>query len=209
MSRHETNGSTGNARIDWSQIRCRLAQVAERLAQPVADAEARRRILRARACRAARELVPREDRTAQVPAVEFLLAHERFALETTWVREVVPLRDLAPLPGTPAFVAGLVNLRGHIMSVVDLKAFFELPAKGLPDLNRVVVLGNGHIEFGLLIDTLIGITNVCVDELQPALPTHSGVRAEYLRGLTPQRLAVLDGARILGDPGIVVRQEAP
>jgi purine-binding chemotaxis protein CheW len=209
MSRHETSGSAGKVHIEWSQLRYRLAQAAERLTQPVADAEARRRILRARACRAARESVPGEDRTAQVPAVEFLLAHERFALETTWVREVVPLRDLTPLPGTPAFVAGLINVRGHILSVVDLKAFFELPAKGLPDLNRVVVLGNGRIEFGLLIDTLIGITNVCVDELQPALPTHSGVRAEYLRGLTPQRLAVLDGARILADPGIVVRQEVP
>jgi purine-binding chemotaxis protein CheW len=209
MSRHEANGSAGNARIDWFQIRCRLAQAAERLAQPVADAEARRRILRARACRAARELLLGEDRNAQVPTVEFLLAHERFALETTWVREVVALRDLTPLPGTPAFVAGLINVRGHIMSVVDLKAFFELPAKGLPDLNRVVVLSNGCIEFGLLIDTLIGITNVYVDELQPALPTHSGVRTEYLRGLTPQRLAVLDGARILGDSSIVVRQEMP
>lgn len=208
MSRHETIRSAGKVHIEWSQLRYRLAQAAERLTQPVADAEARQRILRARAHRAARESAPGEDWKAGVPAVEFLLAHERFALEMTWVREVVPLRDLTPLPGTPAFVAGLINVRGHVMSVVDLKAFFELPSRGLPDLNRVVVLSNGHIEFGLLIDSLIGITNVCVDELQPALPTHSGVRAEYLRGLTPQRLAVLDGARILGDPGIVVRQDA-
>lgn len=195
--------------IDGRLLQRRLAQAAERLAQPVADGEARRRILRARARRAAGESTPVEDRKVTVPAVEFLLAHERFALETTWVREVVPLRDLTPLPGTPAFVAGLINVRGHIMSVVDLKAFFELPTRGLPDLNRVVVVGNERIEFGLLVDSLVGMASVCLDDLQPALPTHTGVRAEYLRGLTPQRLAVLDGARILGDPGIVVRQEAP
>jgi len=122
------------------------------------------------------------------------------------VREVVALRELTPLPGAPPFVAGLVNVRGRIVSVVDLKAFFELPSKGLPDLNRVLVVANDSLEFGLLVDAVAGVAQLPLDTLQPALPTLTGVRAEYLRGLTPDRRVVLDGARILGDPKIVVRQ---
>lgn len=195
------------SRIDWAQLHDRLAGAAAQLSYPLASAEARSRILRARALTAARE-PESADTMARIQVVEFLMAYERYAVETRWVREVVALRDLTPLPGAPGFVAGLVNVRGRIVSVVDLKVFFDLPAKGLPDLNRVLVVSNDAIEFGLLVDAVSGVTHVRLDELQPALPTQTGLREEYLRGLTPERLAVLDAARILADPAIIVRQAA-
>lgn len=196
-------------RFDWAQLHRRLARNAERLAEPVVSAETRLRVLRERARAAARESAADDDPAARIQVVEFLLAYERYAVETSWVHEVVALRDLTPLPGAPAFVAGLINVRGRIVSVVDLKVFFDLPAKGLPDLNRVLIVGNDTLEFGLLVDAVAGVAHLRLDQLQPALPTLTGVREEYLRGLTPERLAVLDAARILADPRIVVRQAPP
>lgn len=193
-------------RIDWVQLRQRLAQAEIALHEPVVDAATRMRILRARA----RGVAHGQESHAEVEridVIEFLMGYERYAVELGWVREVLALRDLYPLPGTPRFVAGIVNVRGRIVSVVNLKAFFDLPDKGLPDLNRVLIISDGRIEFGLLVDAVSGLRQVPLAELQPPLPTMSGVRAEYLRGITPDRLAVLDAARIAGDPDIIVRDE--
>jgi purine-binding chemotaxis protein CheW len=195
-----------SAAVVWARLHERLAQAAARLAGPADDADAVARVLRARARAAAREPLPTAEAGTLVQVVEFELARERYAIETRWVREVVALRDLTPLPGAPTFVAGLVNVRGRVVSVVDLKAFFDLPAKGLPDLNRVIVMADRTMEFGLLVDAVIGVACIAGAQVQPAPPTLTGVRAHYLRGVTADRLALLDGARILADPRIVVRQ---
>lgn len=195
---------TEHTRIDWQQLRQRLALAASVVNERDVDAQTRDRILRARARSAAREAVAHEA-AEHIEVIEFLMSYERYAVEIGWVREVLALRELTPLPGTPRFVAGIVNVRGRILSVVDLKAFFELPDKGLPDLNRVLVISDGRIEFGLLVDAVSGLRRLPVAQLQPALPTMSGVREKYLRGLTADRLAVLDPAAITGDPAIIVR----
>ena len=192
--------------VDWARLRDRLAHAARRLAEPEVDADTTARVLRARARAAAREPLQAADPATQLLVVEFQLAYERYAIETRWMREVVALRDLTPLPGAPPFVAGLVNVRGRVVSVIDLKAFFELPPKGLPDLNRVLVIADDTMEFGLLVDAVPGVALLDTGGLQPPLPTHTGVRERYLRGLAPGHLALLDGARLLGDPRIVVSQ---
>jgi purine-binding chemotaxis protein CheW len=170
--------------------------------------EQRDHILRQRAQAAAR-VPPAPERVQPLQVVEFLMAYERYGLESTWVREVLALRELTPLPGTPSFVAGIVNVRGRVLPVVDLKAFFDLSRKGMPDLNRVLVVGEGDVEFGLLVDAVTGVVNVQPEQLQAPLPTMTGVRQEYLRGLTPDRLALLDGACIVNDPRIVVGRDPP
>jgi purine-binding chemotaxis protein CheW len=164
-------------------------------------------VLQARAKALAR--VPTE---AGVPGeslevVEFALAHERYALESSYVREVHPLEDLTPLPGTPAFVRGLVNIRGQILAVLDLKRFFDLPEIGITDLHSILLIQSGDLEFGLLADLIIGTRVLARAALQPSLPTLTGIRADYLLGVTPQRLVVLNAARIVADPRLIVNDE--
>jgi purine-binding chemotaxis protein CheW len=139
--------------------------------------------------------------------LEFQLANEQYALETNWVREVFPLREFTPLPGTPDFVLGIIHVRGRIVSVLDLKRFFELPAPGLSDLNKVIVVGDGAMEFGILADALIGVRRLAQEEVQAPLPTLTGIRADYLLGITRQRQVVLDGRRLLTNPALVVASE--
>jgi purine-binding chemotaxis protein CheW len=105
-------------------------------------------------------------------------------------------------------VLGLVNVRGRILSVVDIKKFFDMPDKGLSDLNKVIVINDERMEFGILADAIVGVRIVAVSELGPPLPTLTGIRAEFLQGITGERMVVLDTARILADKNIVVHQEA-
>jgi len=164
-------------------------------------------ILRARARSLARprELAPVAE--ASLELLEFRLAQECYALETRYVREVYPLKDLTPLPCTPSFVLGIVNVRGRITPVIDIKKFFDLPDKGLTDLHRIILVRGNDLELGLLADAIVGMRSIPVDSLQPSLPTLTGIRSNYLKGVTAERLVVLDLARILADPKIIVHEE--
>ena len=139
--------------------------------------------------------------------LEFRLAEERYAVETRHVREVYPLKDLTPLPGTPPFVRGIVNVRGRILPVVDLKKFFDLPEQGVTDLHRIIVVEGNDLTLGLLADAVVGMRSVPAGSLQPSLPTLTGIRSDYLKGVTAERLVILDVDRILADPNIIVHQE--
>lgn len=139
--------------------------------------------------------------------LEFRLAQESYALETSYVSEVYPLKDLTPLPGTPSFMLGVVNVRGRITPVIDIKRFFELPDKGLTDLHRIILVKGNDLELGLLADSIVGVHSIAVDSLQASLPTLTGIRSDYLKGVTAERLVVLDLNRILTDPRIIVHEE--
>lgn len=144
---------------------------------------------------------------SELEVLEFKLAHERYALESRHVEEVHDLRDLTPLPCTPPFIRGIVNIRGRIVPVLDLKKFFDLPEQGITDLHRIVLVRGDDLELGLLADVIVGVHTIAADSLQPSLPTLTGIRADYLRGVTEERLVVLDLPRILSDPKIVVQEE--
>ena len=163
-------------------------------------------ILRRRAQALARIPSPPSSDT-MLELLQFGLASERYAVECRFVQEVHPLRDLTPLPCTPAFIAGIVNVRGRVLTVIDLKKFFGLPERGLTDLHRTIVIRGHDLEVGLLADVIIGISSVPAGSLQPSLPTLTGIRAEYLKGVTEQSLVVLSVDRILLDPKIIVHEE--
>lgn len=196
------------AAIDWDVIKQRLAATGEALKNEFAPSpERQREILRARARSLAVEPAADAAQGAEIEVLEFVLAQERYALETCSIREVYPLKDLTPLPCTPKFVLGIANVRGRIMSVIDIKKFFDLPEKGLTDLNKVIILQNGAMEFGVLADQIIGARWLPLADIQPSLPTLTGVRSDYLKGVTAERLVVLDAKKLLSDRAIVVHED--
>jgi purine-binding chemotaxis protein CheW len=195
------------APIDWAMVHRRLDAV--RTAVDMAwrpDAETVARILRTRAQALARKPVA-EQKADGLEIVEFLLAHERYGIETTLVREIFPLTSLTPLPCTPPFVAGIVNLRGEIVPVLEIGKFFDLPDRGLSDLNRVILLQSGAMRFGVLADAVSGVRRVPVRDIQPPLPTLTGIRGQYLKGVSSDRTIILDAEKLLADPKIVVQEQ--
>ena len=95
-------------------------------------------------------------------------------------------------------------MRGRILSVIDIKIFFDLPEKGLTDLNKVIVVRTHQMELGILADAVLGVRAFAPNEFQTSLPTLTGIRAEYLKGITKGPLVVLDMDKILSDEKIVV-----
>jgi len=164
-------------------------------------------ILRNRARALARPPAAAPASGTMLELLEFSLAQERYAVENRYVREVCPFKELTPLPCTPPFLLGIVNVRGRILPVLDLKKFFDLPEKGLTDLHRIILVRGNDLELGLLADAITGVRSVFPESLQPSLPTLTGIRGDYLKGVTAERLVVLDLARILADPKIVVHEE--
>ena len=193
--------------INWRKVRRRLDAARAATEQAwIPDADETTRILKARAQALARE--PGDARDAEaLEIVEFMLAHERYGVETAFVSAIHPLTNLTPLPCTPAFVPGIVNLRGEIVSVIDLKKFFDLPEQGLTDLNKVIVLQSDAMRFSLLADVVLGVRRVPVAEIQAALPTLTGIREQYLKGVTSERTIILDAAKLLADGKIVVQEQ--
>lgn len=196
------------ASVNFRTIEQRLenARIAiERIWTP--SAEETQRILQIRALALAQEPPLEEVSNESIEVVEFTLAYERYAVESRYVRQVASLESLTPLPCTPGFVLGVVNLRGEILPVIDLKKIFELSGKELTDLNKIIVLQSGKIVFGILADAIIRVRNILVARIQPSLPTLTGIRENYLKGVTPERLVILDAEKLLTDENIIVQEQ--
>ena len=185
---------------DWADLRQRIEALRT---APAGDgrlsAEEERRLLHGRAQALAR--VPATAAEEMLEIVEFDLAGERYAFPLAEVRAVSPLHALTPVPGTPDFVLGIINLRGEIRTVIDLQRFFGRPAAGLTQLNRLLLIGHADFELAVLADAIRGVRPLALADLRPA-PAEP--RARYLRGATAAGLLVLDAARLLTDPRLLV-----
>jgi purine-binding chemotaxis protein CheW len=157
--------------------------------------------------RALARVPPAAPHAAEVLEVAtFLLASEQYAIETQYVREVVRLTEYTPLPGSPPFLRGVMNLRGEILAIIDLRTFLGVPDKALGDLSRVLVLGGERAEFGVLADEAHEVRILRTDEVLEPPGSVAGVGREYLRGVTQEALLVLDGTALLQDSRIFVDQ---
>jgi purine-binding chemotaxis protein CheW len=193
--------------IDWNEVRRRVGIAQEKIDKGwQLSPEEKKQILKARAISLARE-TKTDAIQESAEMIEFRLSDEKYAIESRFVREVYPLKELTPLPCTPAFVLGIINLRGQIISVIDIKKFFELPEQGLSDLNRAIIVQNGQMEFGILADAIQGVRILPLEEIQPPPSTLTGIRASYLKGITKEGLVVLDIQRMLADPKMIVDEK--
>jgi purine-binding chemotaxis protein CheW len=148
-----------------------------------------------------------EDAGAVLEVVEFRLASETYAIERALVRSVLPLKDLTPLPGTPSFVRGVVNVRGQIVPVIDIRKFFDLPEAGIADVHMIIIVHHQGVELGIDADAVTTVRAFPLSAIAPSLPTLTGIRAQYLKGVSRDHVVILDAAKILSDPKIVVDEQ--
>jgi purine-binding chemotaxis protein CheW len=148
--------------------------------------------------------------------LEFTLLDERFAVPLQWVGEIHSVAEITEIPGTPAFVRGVVNLHRKIFSVVDLAVLLELPqAAGAVSVNSfrghddgepclLLTLVAEEMEFAVVIDSLSGVKSLPLQDLQGCLPTLNRVQTNYFKGVTIDHLVVLDAEKLLHDKKLVV-----
>jgi purine-binding chemotaxis protein CheW len=162
--------------------------------------------LRARA-RVLARVPKRKPGGAHLDVIAFRLADETYAIETAYIREVFSLRDLTLVPGTPPFVLGIINVRGQIQTVIDLKQFLALPVRGLSEHPKVILLHGAGMEVGLLADSIEGARRIVVAEIQTALPAMLGATGDYMRGVTNERLVILDVPQVLAAERLLVNDD--
>ena len=166
--------------------------------------EERKKILKARAMALAESSGKSGEDEAYLEVVEFFIADEKYAIELNHIQEVYPIKYITPLPCTPPFVVGIINLRGQIFSIIDLKKFYNLPQKETSNCNLAIILHCNEMEFGILADALFGVTSIPIKTVQTSLSMLTDISVEHLKGITQERVIILDGERILSDEKLIV-----
>lgn len=169
------------------------------------EAELVRAILRRRAQELAKAPDTEVGGARLMEILEFSLGPERYAFQTSFVREVFPLTEITPLPGVPPYILGVVNVRGRILSVMDIRRLLEFSNVGLTNLNKAIILHNRGMELAVLADEVAGVYAVDAEEGQRGLATLSGRREDYLKGVTEDRVVVLDAEKLLASEDLLVR----
>lgn len=166
-----------------------------------ADVRAR---LEARAQRLARP--PEEAAEGTLGVCVFRMGTERYAVPLSHVLEVIRGVVVAPLPCTPPFIRGVLNLRGRIFSVTDLAVYLGLPP--LEEAAAVVLVRHGDMELGLLADDILESTMLDPGVLQPPPATLSARQAAVLQGVTASWLHLLGLERLFAQEGLVVHDDS-
>lgn len=189
---------------DWQSVYARLQAVQRALESGAERSPAERDRILSRRAAAVREARRGEaERSTELELIEFAIGKERYALASAKVCEVVPFAPPAPLPASPPFLLGLVNVRGRILAVLDLRLLLGLSAPDPSGTGKLIVLEDGeHTDLAVLADTVAGLTRIPETSLQPPLPNLHGQRPDYMLGIGPDRLIVLDAGKLATDPAL-------
>ena len=195
-------------KVDWTEVHCHLEATTAAMERGITPGiDDKKRLLKERARTLAQEDVQVYAGLQYLEVVEFRLAGEVYGIETSYIREVYPLKELVPITGTQPFFLGITSVRGLLLSVIDIKRFFDLPDKGLTELDKVVIVRSGEVELGIRADVVLGMWSIPRGDIQPSLPTLIGVRDKYLRGVTKDAVIILDIQKLLADENLIVQAE--
>lgn len=136
--------------------------------------------------------------------VVFTLAAGRYALESAYVREVHPVTEVTPLPCTPPFLAGVMNVRGDILAIYDLRVFSGLEAASAEVLNHVIVVDYADLAFGILADASIETAVLPAGDLETSARAPGVAPGLPIKGMTKDRLIVLDLPGMTADKRFVI-----
>jgi purine-binding chemotaxis protein CheW len=175
-------------------------------ATPGPDQSVVERILQERANALA---VPPETQSADdaISVVVVAVGPERYGIEITHIREVQPLSGLVGVPGAPSTWAGLVNLRGNLYPVLNLRVHLGLEPGPIGSDARVVVVGDERNSVALLVDGVHEVSEVSSTQLDTSMTRQGREGGGAIRGVTRDFLSVLDVESLLTDPSLVVKDE--
>ncbi|NNM82522.1 MAG: chemotaxis protein CheW [Burkholderiales bacterium] len=179
--------------MDWNEVHRRI----EASILPERSEEEVGRILRKRAQKIAFRKDEKE--AAAIECLVFSLASVRFAVGMAHVREVFRTDAITPLPCTPDFVLGIANVRGEIISVLDIRRLVGMPSDE-EDHARLVVFDAGDLGFGLAADGILGAREILLEAIHPS--DHDNCLQGIAGGIM-----VIDAVRLMNDAGIIVKEE--
>lgn len=130
----------------------------------------------------------------------------QFGFPYRQVEEILPAGNLAKVPCTPEFIAGVVNQRGNFLTVIDLKHFFQTAEAAYPETASIIVTNGGSITVGILADEIYGNAEYDPDALGAPLAAGNISNQQYVLGTHDGTVTLLDADALLSDPGLVVNK---
>lgn len=130
----------------------------------------------------------------------FFLGAEEYGMEILAVHEIIGMLPITRVPRTPAFVRGVVNLRGRVISIIDLRRKFDMPAAEPGPTSCIIVVAAHAAHVGLLVDRVSEVADIAATDIEPPPPLGAGVQTDYLLGIAKSVARVrllLDISRVI------------
>lgn len=128
----------------------------------------------------------REERAALdglTQLISFMIGKEEYGLEILTVKEVIRIREITRIPKAPVFVKGIINLRGDVIPIIDLREKFGLEIQEYTTMTRVIIVEVDGKSIGMVVDSVSQVIRIEKDQVEPPPPLIGGISAEYLRGV--------------------------
>ncbi len=134
--------------------------------------------------------------------VTFRLDDEIYGINVMLVQEVLRVTDIAPVPGAPNYVIGIINLRGNVVTVIDTRMRFGLPPKEMDDATRIVIIEAENQTVGIVVDSVSEVVDVYSNEIETAPNVGNDETARYIEGVVSrdeELLILVDLNKLLSD----------
>lgn len=132
--------------------------------------------------------------------VTFALDSETYGINVTQVQEVLPMPEITPVPGAPAWVMGIINLRGNVVTVIDTRVRLGISPKAADVSNRVIVIEADEQVAGIHVDSVTEVADICDSQIEIAPDVGSQAFAHCIHGIVSRNdtlLILLDNVRLL------------
>ncbi|NOS99861.1 MAG: purine-binding chemotaxis protein CheW [Phycisphaerales bacterium] len=115
--------------------------------------------------------------------VGFRLADEEYGVDIMRVQEIILLGEITKIPEVPDFICGLINLRGHVIPIVDLRKRFDLPVRDNTEHTRIIVVNVKNKTIGMVVDAVNEVLRINAEQIEPPPSSIAGIDHAYIRGL--------------------------
>lgn len=123
-----------------------------------------------------------EEDTQKGKFLTFLLGNESYAIEIKYVTEIIGVQDTSQIPELPNYIRGIINLRGKIIPVMDVRLRFKKPFKEYDDRTCVVVVDIKDISIGLIVDSVSEVLSIPDEEIVPPPDLNKG-GSKYIKSI--------------------------
>ena len=134
--------------------------------------------------------------------VTFKLQEETYGINVMQVQEVLRYTDIAPVPGAPEYVLGIINLRGNVVTVIDTRARFGLPPSEVTENSRIVIIESERQVIGIMVDSVAEVVYLKQSEIDTAPNVGTDESAKFIQGVSNrdgELLILVDLNKLLSD----------
>lgn len=123
----------------------------------------------------------------------FQLKEEEYGIPISEVRSIERMQPITRVPGTTEFIKGVMNLRGVVIPIIDMRERFNIEAEAYTDSTRIIIVGTANMEVGLIVDAAKNVIDIDEDMIEPPPEVVGSIEANYIKGVAKvdQRLFIL------------------